>query len=203
MPWLQVTLESTRDDARVWVMPGRSCAVSVSLEGADAEPLFEADWHDTTPVWKQTLVVALFAEDTDVPEAMRMVATLLSLPAVPTFKIETVADQDWVRVWMDRWQPLHFGANLWVVPSWLTPPDAARPTSFSIRAWRSAPARMPPLPCVWSGWQRTRAQSGSHRLRLRLGHTRDRRTQTRRRARTRYRHRSTGTGGEPRKRRTQ
>jgi ribosomal protein L11 methyltransferase len=124
MPWLQITLESTRDDAPHLVDALEEAgAVSVSLEGADAEPLFETDWNDTTPVWKQTRVVALFAEDADVPAAMRMVATLLSLPAVPAFKTETIADQDWVRVWMDRWRPMHFGAQLWVVPSWLTPPE--------------------------------------------------------------------------------
>jgi ribosomal protein L11 methyltransferase len=66
----------------------------------------------------------LFAEDADVPAAMRMVTTLLSLPATPAFKTEIIADQDWVRAWMDRWQPMHFGANLWVVPSWLAPPEA-------------------------------------------------------------------------------
>jgi len=129
MPWLQITLESTRDDAqRLGDALEEAGALAVSLEGADAEPLFETDWNDTTPVWKQTRVVALFAEDADVPAAMRMVATLLSLPAAPPYKTETVADQDWVRAWMDRWQPLHFGrspggANLWVVPSWLTPPE--------------------------------------------------------------------------------
>src|SRR4030065_246545 len=126
MPWLQITLETTRDDAqRLGDALEEAGALAVSLEGADADPLFETDWHDTTPVWKQTRVVALFAEDADIPEAMRMVATLLSLPAVPAFKTETVADQDWVRAWMDRWRPIHFGANLWVAPSWRTPPEPA------------------------------------------------------------------------------
>jgi ribosomal protein L11 methyltransferase len=126
MPWLQLTLESTRDNAqRLGDALEEAGAVAVSLEGADAEPLFETDWNDSAPVWKQTRVVALFAEGADLPAAMHMVATLLSLPAVPAFKTETVADQDWVRAWMDRWRPIHFGANLWVVPSWLTPPEPA------------------------------------------------------------------------------
>lgn len=125
MPWLQLTLESTRDDAqRLGDALEEAGALAVSLEGADAEPLFETDWHDTTPVWKQTRVVALFPEDTDATAVMNMVAALLSLPAPPAFSSAPVADQDWVRVWMDRWLPMHFGANLWVVPSWLTPPDA-------------------------------------------------------------------------------
>jgi len=124
MPWLQTTLDTTSDEAqRLSDALEEAGALSVSLEGTDAEPLFETDWNDTTPVWKQTRVVALFAEDTDVPAAMRMVATLLCLPAVPMFKTETVADRDWVRVWMDRWRPMRFGTNLWVVPSWLTPPQ--------------------------------------------------------------------------------
>jgi ribosomal protein L11 methyltransferase len=129
MPWLQVTLETTRDDAqRLSDALEEAGAMSVSLEGADAEPLFETDWNDTTPVWKQTRVVALFPEDTDTTAVMSTVATLLSLPAPPRFTAVSVADQDWVRVWMDRWLPMHFGkgpggANLWVVPSWLTPPD--------------------------------------------------------------------------------
>jgi ribosomal protein L11 methyltransferase len=129
MPWLQLTLESTRDDAqRLGDALEEAGAVAVSLEGTDAEPLFETEWHDTTPVWKQTRVVALFPEDTDATAVMNMVAVLLSLPAPPAFSVAPIADQDWVRVWMDRWQPMRFGggpggANLWVVPSWLTPPE--------------------------------------------------------------------------------
>ena len=129
MVWLQVTLETTRDDAqRLADALEEAGAVSVSLEGADAEPLFETDWSDATPVWRRTRVVALFAADADVTAAMAMVAALLGLPAAPPHRTETVADQDWVRVWMERWQPMQFGATpggtgLWVVPSWLTPPD--------------------------------------------------------------------------------
>lgn len=124
MPWLQLTFEAARDDAqRLGDALEEAGAVSVSLEGADAEPLFETDWNDTTPVWKQARVSALFTEDADISAAMQMVATLLALPAAPTYKSETIADQDWVRVWMDRWKPMRFGNNLWVVPSWLAPPD--------------------------------------------------------------------------------
>lgn len=129
MPWLQITLEAARDDAqRLSDALEEAGAVSVSLEGADAEPLFETDWNDTTPVWKQARVSALFPEDADISAAMQMVATLLTLHTPPAYKTETLADQDWVRVWMDRWKPMRFGGspggvNLWVVPSWLAPPD--------------------------------------------------------------------------------
>lgn len=124
MPWLQLTIDSTRDDAqRLGEALEEAGAVSVSFEGTDAEPLFETDWNDSAPVWKQTRVLALFPEDTDTTAVINMVTTLLSLPAPPLFSAAPVADEDWVRAWMDRWLPMHFGANLWVVPSWLTPPE--------------------------------------------------------------------------------
>lgn len=129
MPWLQLTLEASRGEAQGLADALEEAgAVSVSLEGADAEPLFETDWHDATPVWKQTRVVALFAEGTDAPAVMRQVAELLALATPPAFHAEQIADQDWVRSWMDRWRPMRFGSSpagtsLWVVPSWLEPPE--------------------------------------------------------------------------------
>lgn len=129
MPWIQLTFEAPRDAAQaLGDALEEAGAVSVSLEGADAEPIFETDWNDSRPVWKQAKVIALFEQDTDIAAALGMTATLLGVAALPPHQTETVADQDWVRTWMDRWQPMHFGeipggGNLWVVPSWLTPPD--------------------------------------------------------------------------------
>ena len=124
MAWTQLTFEAPRDDAqRLSDALEESGALSVSIEGADAEPIFETDWNDNRPVWKQARVQALFEQDADIDAALRMAATLLGVAALPPHRTETLADQDWARVWMQRWQPLHFGANLWVVPSWLAPPD--------------------------------------------------------------------------------
>jgi ribosomal protein L11 methyltransferase len=38
-------------------------------------------------------------------------------------RIEALEDKDWVREWMDQFKPVRFGERLWVVPSWLTPPE--------------------------------------------------------------------------------
>jgi len=124
MPWLQLTLEAPRHEAqRLSDALEEAGALAVSLEAGDNEPIFEAEWNTTPPVWPQTRVVALFPEDTDIAQAMAMTATLLGLTEPPPYQTEKIADQDWVRVWMERWQPMRFGTNLWVVPSWLTPPD--------------------------------------------------------------------------------
>jgi ribosomal protein L11 methyltransferase len=34
-----------------------------------------------------------------------------------------VADQDWTRAWMDRFQPMRFGRRLWIYPWNIEPPD--------------------------------------------------------------------------------
>ena len=124
MPWIKLTFEAARDVAQaLGDALEEAGAASVSLEGADNEPIFETDWNDNRPVWKQARIEALFEEDADIESALKMTAALLGANELPPHQTETVADQDWVRVWMDRWQPMHFGGQLWVVPSWLTPPD--------------------------------------------------------------------------------
>lgn len=124
MPWLQLSLEAPRHEAqRLSDALEEAGALAVSLEAGNDEPIFDADWSATPPVWQQTRVVALFAEDADITEVMAMTATLLELAEPPPYRTERIADQDWVRVWMERWQPMRFGMNLWVVPSWLAPPD--------------------------------------------------------------------------------
>lgn len=124
MPWLQLTFDAPRDLAqRLGDALEEAGAESVSLEGADHEPLFETDWNDSRPVWKQARVMALFRDDTDIPAALAMARAWLGGTELPPCRQDLLADQDWVRAWMDRWQPMRFGSNLWVVPSWLIPPD--------------------------------------------------------------------------------
>ena len=124
MSWLQITLDASRDEAsRLGEALEEAGAVSVSIEGADNELIFEVDWNDRRPLWNRTRVMALFPADADIKQAMAMTAALLGLAEPPPYQTATLADQDWVRAWMDRWQPMRFGSSLWVVPSWLTPPD--------------------------------------------------------------------------------
>jgi len=124
MAWQQLILEARRDEAGALSEAlDEAGALSVSIEGADEEPIFDTGWQDNLPLWHHTRVVALFPGDADMATALSMTAAWLGRSELPPHRIETVADQDWVRAWMDRWQPMRFGDDLWVVPSWLTPPD--------------------------------------------------------------------------------
>ena len=97
-------------------------SLAVTLTDAADTPIFEPP-IGSTPIWPDTRVTGLF-------EASRDTHALLNLlsarwPQVSEFpvRIEALEDKDWVREWMDQFVPVRFGDRLWVVPSWLTPPE--------------------------------------------------------------------------------
>lgn len=123
MPWLQLRLRTDKDKAESWSDALEQCgAISVSLEDAGDEPLLACALEET-PLWSQTWVTALFESDTQADDVLTQLTRLLRLPNPPACETEILADQDWERAWMDRFQPIHFGGSLWVVPSWLAPPQ--------------------------------------------------------------------------------
>ena len=122
MPWLQLRLHTDKDKAESWSDALEQCgAISVSLEDAGDEPLLACAMEET-PLWSQTWVIALFESWTQADSVLSQLTGLLRLPGPPACEVEVLEDQDWERAWMDRFQPMHFGGPLWVVPSWLTPP---------------------------------------------------------------------------------
>jgi ribosomal protein L11 methyltransferase len=123
MPWLRLKVRAGKDQAERFSDVLESCgAISVSLEDAGDEPLLACAVEET-PLWSHTLVNALFPADTDAAGVLEQLVHRLRLDRAPPYETETLDDQDWERAWMDRFQPIHFGADLWIVPSWLQPPD--------------------------------------------------------------------------------
>ena len=115
MTWLQVVLDTEANkvdiisDALVAIG-----AVSVTWLDAKDQPLYEPSL-DTTPLWKYTKIIALFEDEIDIAQ--------LQLLNLPPYQIQTLEDKEWVRVWMDDFHPMQFGDQVWICPSWQTPPD--------------------------------------------------------------------------------
>lgn len=122
MPWLQLRLAIEPDQAQPLEdqLLGLGAA-SVTFMDAEDQPIFEPDLG-TTPLWSNTHLLALFEEDTD-PEALISHLKLLRQGQLPDHQLERLEDQDWERSWMDNFQPMRFGKNLWIVPSWHAAPD--------------------------------------------------------------------------------
>jgi ribosomal protein L11 methyltransferase len=123
MPWLKLKLRSNRANAeRLGEALEEAGAISVSLEDAADEPLLELAW-EAGPTWSEIYVTALLPADADIDTLMAGLKAGGALPDATIFETELLPDQDWERVWMDRWQPLQVGRRLWIVPSWHQPPD--------------------------------------------------------------------------------
>lgn len=123
MPWLQLELEATPDNAeQLSELLHTAGASAVTLQDAADQPLFEPPLG-TTPLWNTTRVIGLFAADTDVPVVLASLQQQLEPDPLPAWHLNPLEDRDWVRAWMDDFQPMRFGERLWICPSGYTPPE--------------------------------------------------------------------------------
>ncbi|WP_294946406.1 50S ribosomal protein L11 methyltransferase [Sulfurivirga sp.] len=123
MSWIQIT--TTVPEALVEPLSEAlmaAGALSVTQAEGGQDEIFEPELG-TTPLWTDTRVTGLFEADTDGQAVVRRVVA--ALPQLPSdqFKVEILEDKDWVRAWMDQFQPMRFGRRLWIVPSWCEPPQ--------------------------------------------------------------------------------
>ena len=98
-------------------------AASITLLDAADHPLHEPD-PGQTPIWPRVILRALFAPDCRRDAIAAALSEAGIIPSASHLHFSELADQDWERAWMDRFQPMHFGHGLWICPSHMTPePD--------------------------------------------------------------------------------
>lgn len=126
MPWLQLRIESNRQQAEsiedALLAAG---AVSVTLEDSADQPILEPALGET-PLWNETRITGLFDAEVDTAQTISIASSELG-HELPQHRWELLEDKDWERAWMDNFQPMVFGQRLWICPSWKEPPqpDAA------------------------------------------------------------------------------
>ena len=124
MPWQRLIIDTERALAQRlddWL--AEQGAVSVSLQDSGDEPLFDLAQTEK-PLWTRTTVVALFEADARVDDIMAALERDLAPAAVPPWRKEQLEDQEWERVWLERFRPIHVAGKLWVSPHDMKPPDA-------------------------------------------------------------------------------
>ena len=106
-------------------------ALSVDLLDADADTpdeqaIFGEPGEPPPGVWQHNRVSALFDADRDVAKILETAAGAIGLSRLPEYRIEALADNDWVRLTQSQFDPIHISDRLWIVPTWHTPsnPDA-------------------------------------------------------------------------------
>jgi ribosomal protein L11 methyltransferase len=104
-------------------------ALSVSLEDADAgtldeTPLFGEPDHPTAELWPHSIAAILLDEHADVAKTLAIAAKQAGIPVPTEYTVETVAEQDWVRLTHSQFDPIPISPRLWIVPTWHTAPDS-------------------------------------------------------------------------------
>lgn len=123
MPWLKLKLRTNQDQAQALAEAFEEWgAISVTLEDAADQPLFETRW-DRNPLWSEVQVTGLFPEHTDTDAILARTRARLSLAENPPHQIDLLGDEDWAHSWMAHYKPLQVGHRLWIVPSWCAPPE--------------------------------------------------------------------------------
>ncbi len=123
MPWHQLSLVAAEAEIPAIEAALEDLgALSITLGDAGDEPQLEPPL-DTTPLWRETRLTALFPAEGD-PEALRQAAEQ-ALQGVPHagLLMEHLEDQCWERVWLDAFKPMRFGRRLWVCPLGQEAPD--------------------------------------------------------------------------------
>lgn len=127
MPWLELQLTiSAEQQPRAEAALENLSALSVTMMDADADTPDEAAIFEPgvgeTPLWHSLTLLALFEADRDRRGIVHVLQDALPELAPDTLAFREVADQDWERAWMDRYQPMQFGRRLWIYPWNIEPP---------------------------------------------------------------------------------
>lgn len=124
MPWIQIKLNATNDNAEAIgdMLMEETGAVSVTFLDAKDTPVFEP-LPGETRLWGDTDVVALYEADMDTSLILQQIKASNMLAEGFAHKVEQVEDKDWEREWMDNFHPMQFGRRLWICPGWREVPD--------------------------------------------------------------------------------
>jgi ribosomal protein L11 methyltransferase len=98
-----------------------SVDVSDPHAGAPSEVAVYAEPGSETRWWPLSRVAALFPADADAEAALADAARGLGV-GLPSAERGHVAEQDWVRITQAQFGPIRIEDDLWIVPTWSTPP---------------------------------------------------------------------------------
>ncbi|WP_456448912.1 50S ribosomal protein L11 methyltransferase [Thiolapillus sp.] len=117
MPWLQAHLEVDKSRAPlIELLFEQLGALSITLEDARDEPMLEPP-PGAMPLWRETRVTGLFSGDTDADNLRARIDEVLDQENSRSLTLEILEDQAWERAWLEHFQPLRFGSNLWICPT--------------------------------------------------------------------------------------
>ncbi|WP_386069345.1 50S ribosomal protein L11 methyltransferase [Tahibacter sp. UC22_41] len=122
MAWIELSLTiHSNEQQRIELALEDLGALSVTLLDAEDHPIFEPAPGET-PVWPTIKLAALFDIVVDRAGLVHALTDLVPEITPDQLEFRDVPDADWVRAWMDTFQPMQFGRRLWIYPWNIEPP---------------------------------------------------------------------------------
>ena len=116
MSWLELSVRVSRQNASlVESLLQNEPVLALTLTDDADDPVLEPGVGET-PLWPSVCVTALFDGDTPVEPLTRILSLLPGVDWPHQVNFRKFEDQQWERVWLDRFKPMQFGTNLWIVP---------------------------------------------------------------------------------------
>lgn len=129
MAWQQLIVEIASDQAEALCDALiESEALSASIEDAlagtdDEQPIFGEPGEPVAELWQHSRVTALFDTGTDVPLLLADAINQIGIRNLPPYQIQSLAEQDWVRLTQSQFDPIRISQRLWITPTWHEQPD--------------------------------------------------------------------------------
>jgi ribosomal protein L11 methyltransferase len=95
-------------------------AVSVTLLDAEDHPVHEPGPGEM-PLWPDVVVQGLFQAEIETTAVIRALERAGLVDDPTRIQREELVNRDWERAWMDQYQPMAFGNELWICPSHIEP----------------------------------------------------------------------------------
>ncbi len=107
-------------------------ALSVSVEDADADTSAEQALFGEPGMpaprggWQRSILKALFDKEEAATEAATLLLAQDWAQGIHLQSLQTVPDEDWVRVTQSQFAPVAITPTFWIVPTWHQPPAEAQ-----------------------------------------------------------------------------
>lgn len=128
MPFISLSFEVPSSEVEAVtdaLLEAGALAVDVADAAAesDTEEALYAEGGPPAPgAWRRNIVRALVVGDADA-RALAGAACARAGVALPPYRVQPVADQDWVRGVQAQFVPIRISSRLWIVPTWHAVPD--------------------------------------------------------------------------------
>jgi ribosomal protein L11 methyltransferase len=116
MKWLELSVRVSRQIAPLveGLLQNEPVLALTMTDDAD-DPVLEPGVGET-PLWPFVCVTALFNGDTPVEPLARLLSLVPGVDRPQQVNFRKFDDQQWERVWLERFKPMQFGRDLWIVP---------------------------------------------------------------------------------------